>query len=254
LNKEECKVLEPSVKCTAAILVEETGVINSAGFLNSLYSDCLSTQVTFSFESKVVEIQHLKPGFKVTIEEKDKTQFSFTSELVINAAGLGSENIAHLVGINDPDYKLHFCKGEYFSVINGKNKRINRLIYPIPEKNLSGLGIHATIDVNHGLKLGPNAIFLEDNVSDYTVDAEKKSDFLTSAQRFLPFLEENDLIVGEAGIRPKLSAENEEAKDFIIKDESDRGFNNFINLIGIESPGLTASLAIAKYVNKLINS
>jgi L-2-hydroxyglutarate oxidase LhgO len=165
---------------------------------------------------------------------------------------LHADKVSSLVGINDKSYELSYCKGEYFSIGNRKNSLVKRLIYPVPEKNLKGLGVHTTIDINGGLKLGPNAYYLKNNYIDYTVDINNKLSFYNSAKKFLPFLEIDDLNPAYSGIRPKLQKENESFRDFIIKEESDKGYSNFYNLIGIESPGLTSCLSIAKYIKKII--
>jgi L-2-hydroxyglutarate oxidase LhgO len=129
---------------------------------------------------------------------------------------------------------------------------VKKLIYPVPETNTTGLGIHATVDLNGGLKLGPNAVYLGDNHLDYTVDKTRKNDFYESASRFLPFIEPDDLHPDQAGIRPKLQKPGDPIRDFIIQEEKEKGYPGFINLVGIESPGLTACLAIGDYVKQLI--
>ena len=159
-----------------------------------------------------------------------------------------------MLGINNPEYEIYYWKGEYFRVGNGKNKLLSRLIYPVPNKNTTGLGVHATIDLNGGLKLGPNALYLKDRKEDYSVDKYNQWAFYESANRFLPFIEEEDLHPDQAGLRPKLQKPGDPVRDFVIQEESERGFPGLINLIGIESPGLTASLAIGKYVSKILTS
>ena len=158
-----------------------------------------------------------------------------------------------MVGIIDPKYDIEYWKGEYFSISNGKEKFISRLIYPLPEKHNIGLGIHTTTDISGRLKLGPNSFKLKNQILDYSVNANHKSDFYNSIKDFLPFINIDDLHPDYSGIRPKLNISNDGERDFIIKNEADKGFDNFINLIGIESPGLTASMAIADYILHLIN-
>ncbi|NMD01217.1 MAG: FAD-dependent oxidoreductase, partial [Bacteroidales bacterium] len=166
--------------------------------------------------------------------------------------GLYSDKISEMVGINDESYKLHYWKGEYFSVGNGKNKQIKHLVYPVPHQNNTGLGVHATLDINNRMKLGPNAIYLPDRNIDYKVDKNHLESFYLASKKYLPFIELEDLQADQSGIRPKLQKPNDAVRDFIIKNEEDKGFLNFINLIGIESPGLTSCLAIAKKVKEII--
>ena len=122
------------------------------------------------------------------------------------------------------------------------------LVYPVPFKNLVGLGVHATVDLSGGLKLGPNAIFMKKNVYDYSVDMDNLEAFYQAGKSYLPFLSKTDLQPEMAGIRPKLQGPGEESRDFLIRSEKEKGHPNFINLLGIDSPGLTSSLAIAKHV------
>ena len=129
---------------------------------------------------------------------------------------------------------------------------MNGLIYPVPNKNISSLGVHVTIDLDGGAKLGPNEVVLENGVVDYSVDASHRADFYRSAAKFLPFIEPEDLHADQAGIRPKLQKPGGPFHDFVIKNEADVGFPGLINLVGIESPGLTACLAIAEYVHGLL--
>ena len=170
----------------------------------------------------------------------------------MNAAGLGAGKIAGYLGINDPDYRLYFWKGEYFGVGNGKNKYVNSLVYPVPEPNTVGLGIHTTVDLGGGLKLGPNTIYLSDDNLDLKVDPAHSEYFYESVRNFLPFLELDDLTPDQAGIRPKLQKPGDPFRDFIINEESNRNLSGLVNLLGIESPGLTACLSIAGYVKDLL--
>jgi len=169
---------------------------------------------------------------------------------VINAAGLFSDKVAQLAGIDveKAGYKLHYCKGAYFS-LNPKNRRlVNRLVYPVPEQ--AGVGVHVTLSLDGSMRLGPNAKYTE--TIDYTVDKNDEAEFYQAAHRYLPSIEFNDLAPDFAGVRPKLQAKGKGFRDFVIRDEADKGLPGLINLIGIESPGLTASPSIAKYVAEIV--
>lgn len=131
---------------------------------------------------------------------------------------------------------------------------VKRLVYPVPHANMEGIGIHVTIDMGGGVKLGPDVKYLESNVYDYTLTPSKHEAFFKSAKKFLPFLEYDDIAPEMAGIRPKIQKQGEPLRDFYIMEENGRQYPGFINLIGMESPGLTASIAIAKYVNNLITN
>jgi L-2-hydroxyglutarate oxidase LhgO len=161
--------------------------------------------------------------------------------------------MAELTGIDieDVNYRLHYCKGEYFNVIGGKGELVDRLIFPVPPIGVAGVGIHVVIDLDGKMRLGPSIHYVDK--IDYSITDEHKKLFYDSVRGFLPFIDYHDLQPEMAGIRPKLQGEGEDLRDFVIREEADRGLPGFINLIGIESPGLTAAPAIAEYVNDLVN-
>ena len=150
-----------------------------------------------------------------------------------------------MLGIDD--YKLHYCKGEYYKTSQYRNQ-IHSLIYPLP--NILSLGIHIVIHLDGTIGFGPNAYYVDE--IDYSMNDRYKRDFLKHINTYLD-LDEKDLTEDFTGIRPKIQQMGEPAHDFIIVNESEHGNDNFINLIGIESPGLTSSLAIAEYVKGIIH-
>lgn len=248
LSKEEAVSLEPNILCTAAIFFPSTGIVDSHGLMKQLETDAINSNATFAYNSEVIGIVKIDDGYRITVKEGSGT-YSFTTKFVVNAAGLNSDTIAKISGTFEPSYQLYYWKGEYFSVSNKKNERIKHLIYPVPHENNTGLGIHATLDLDGRMKLGPDATFLNDRTIDYSVDKAEKELFYRSVNKYLPFIELEDLNSDQAGIRPKLQKKGDLVRDFIIKEESEKGYPNFINLIGIESPGLTSCLAIAEYVS-----
>jgi L-2-hydroxyglutarate oxidase LhgO len=169
----------------------------------------------------------------------------------VNCAGLNSDKIAQLAGIDiaKAGYKLHYCKGEYFSLDSKYRNLVSRLIYPVPEQ--AGHGIHWRQGLDGRVLLGPSAHYVE--AIDYAVDETYKQYFYNSAKRFLPFVELEDLAPESAGIRPKLQEPDEAFRDFVIAHEEKAGFPGLINLIGIESPGLTAFPAIARHVDRMVD-
>jgi len=251
ISKEEVKKLEPEIFCTKALHFPSSGIIDTHELMKKLESKAAINGVSFAYNSEVTKIERIDGGYAITVKE-DNNQFTFTTEYVINAAGLDADRIAMIAGTYQPAYKIHYWKGEYFAVGNGKNKKINRLIYPVPQTNAVGLGVHATIDLNNGMKLGPDATYLPSHEIEYSVDRNKQAAFLQAAQKYLPFLELDDLHPDQAGIRPKLQRPGDSVRDFIIQKETEVGHPNFINLIGIESPGLTSCLTIGQMISKLL--
>jgi len=245
----EIKRLEPSVNALAAIYSPTTGILDSYGLMRYFIGKAKQGGAQIVYQAKVVGIEKFANKYKVTVEDS-AGKSSFLTSVLINSAGLNSDRIANLVGINlaEAGYKLHYSKGEYFSV---KKRLTKMLVYPVPKSDESGLGIHITLDLQGRVRLGPNAYYVDE--IDYKVDEKHKQEFYDSAKVALPSLEYDDLEPEFAGIRPKLQGPGEGFRDFVIKHEDDRDLPGFINLIGIESPGLTASPAIAKYVRSIVD-
>lgn len=250
VDKDELYRAEPNVKAIAAAFFAETGIIDSHSLMKVFETQILNNNADIAYNSGVKKIEKIENGYEITVQESH-SEFVFSSEVVINAAGLFADKISTMLGLSLPEYKIHFWKGEYFTVGNGKNKLVNSLIYPVPG-NKAGLGIHTVSDIGSGLKLGPNAIYLENKILDYKVNTENKKAFFDSVKNFLPFIEIEDLFPDQAGIRPKLTKNKNKFRDFVIKNEYETGLKNFINLLGIESPGLTSCIAIAEYVKGII--
>ncbi len=251
LSQKAIKKLEPNVEGIAAILSPSSGVIDSHALMRFFLNRARDNGAEIAFKSDVSHIERLSDGYEVTVKNGSGT-FTFKTEILINCAGLHSDKIAQLAGIDTQEagYQLYYCKGEYFSVGNRKNELVERLIYPVPEPDTGGVGIHTVLDVEGRMRLGPNARYV-DNI-DYRVDESQQQIFHDCVRRFLPFIDYDDLAPEMAGIRPKLQGPGEGFRDFVIKHEQDKGLPGFINLIGIESPGLTSSPAIAGRVEAVV--
>ncbi len=249
LSRQEIKRLEPCVNALAAIYSPSTGIVDSYELMRYFVGRAKQSSAQTVYKAKVIGIEKLATNYKVTVEDSTGNS-SFLTRVLINSAGLNSDHVASLVGINlaEAGYKLRYSKGEYFSL---KQRLTERLIYPVPGPDEGVLGIHITPDLQGRVRLGPNAYHVEE--IDYTVDEKHKQEFYDSAKVVLPSLEYEDLEPDFAGIRPKLQGPGEGFKDFVIQHEHERGLSGFVNLIGIESPGLTASPAIAKYVKSMVN-
>ena len=252
IDKGRIYELEPSVYAIKAIFSPSTGIVDSHSLMKSYETRTINNGGQIVYGSEVTAIRKFENGYEITLLDSDKNIYRFTSNIVINSAGLTSDKVSEMVGIEDENLKIMFCKGEYFRLNPPKNRFINRLVYPVPVHNLEGIGIHVTVEMGGGVKLGPDVTYLQSNNYDYKVTPSKQEAFFKSVRKFLPFLEFDDLSPEMAGIRPKIQKPGDPVMDFYIKEEKDRGFRGFINLIGIESPGLTSSLSIANYVRNLI--
>ena len=252
LSRREMEKLEPNVEGASALLSPWTGIVDSYGLMQYFIFRAKENDVQIAYKTRVVGIEKVADGYKVTVEENGNKGFSFVTRVLINCAGLYCDKIAALAGIDitKAGYRLHYCKGEYFSVGGGKNRMVKRLIYPVPEPRVTGVGIHVTLDLEGRMRLGPSVEYVDS--IDYSIDGRHKEAFYDSARKMLPFIEYEDLEPEMAGIRPKLQGPGEDIRDFVIRDESDKMLPGFINLIGIESPGLTSSPAIALYVAELV--
>lgn len=254
LDREKLREREPNVNGYCALYSPRTGIIDSHRLIKRLEVQCLEQGATILYRTAFTAVEKTPSGFSCTACGPDGVCFSFTSRIVINAAGLGSDAVASLSGIDTAaaGYRINPVKGEYFRVRTVKQGLVRGLVYPVPEKNLSGLGIHATKDLSGSLRLGPNAFPVE--VVSYDVDPSHAAEFYERAIEMLPFLEPDDLVPDMAGIRPKIQKPGEPVKDFIIRHEADRGLTGMFSLIGIESPGLTSCLSIGKYVADMVRS
>jgi L-2-hydroxyglutarate oxidase LhgO len=254
LEREQIAEMEPNIFALKALFSPSTGIVDSHSLMKQYETNTINNGGQVVYGSEVTGIKRLKNEYEITLLDADKKNYSFTTRIVINSAGLTSDKVSEMAGMSDENLKILFCKGEYFRVNPSKNRLIKRLIYPVPHHNLEGIGIHVTIDMGGGVKLGPDVKYLESNVYDYKLTASKQEAFYKSAKKFLPFLEYDDIAPEMAGIRPKIQKPGEPVRDFYIMEESNKGCPGFINLIGMESPGLTSSIAIGKYVKGLINN
>jgi L-2-hydroxyglutarate oxidase LhgO len=252
LGREQIAGMEPDIFALKALFSPSTGIVDSHSLMKRYETNMINNDGQIVYNCEVTGIYRINEGYEVILLDADKTTYSFTTKILINSAGLTSDKVSEMTGIKDESLKIRFCKGEYFKLNPPKNKLIRRLIYPVPLQNLEGIGIHVTIDMSGGVKLGPDVTWMNSNTYDYKVDAEKRDAFFQSAKKFLPFIEKEDIVPEMAGIRPKIQRPGDPVKDFYIMEESGRGRPGFINLIGMESPGLTASLAIANYVRGLV--
>jgi len=250
LSRTEVKKLEPNVEARAGLLSPSSGIVDSHSLLKFLHDQARERGTEFVFATEVVGVERIGTRYKIQIKDRDGIS-DVLVHVILNCAGLSSDRIAQLAGIDiaKAGYRLHYCKGEYFSVDSKYKNLIGRLIYPTPEH--AGHGIHWRQALDGRVLLGPSAHYVE--AIDYSVGETHRQYFYTSAKRFLPFLEPEDLAPESAGIRPKLQGPRDDFRDFVIAHEEKAGFPGLINLIGIESPGLTAALATARYVGRMMS-
>lgn len=249
LDKNDIKKIEPKTNAIAGIYSPRTGIVDSHSLMKHFVTLAKINGVEIVYQSEVNYLTKENEKFVVGLKQDE---YLFKSKIVINCAGLFSDKIASLIGL-DPDklgYRIHFCKGDYFCYT--KASPVSLLVYPLPDEFCTGLGIHATLDMGSRLRFGPDDEYVSE--INYKVDNNKADKFYKAAQKIIPNLEKDFIIPDMSGIRPKIQGPNESFKDFIIKNESDSDLNGFINLVGIESPGLTACIAIARTVSDMVTN
>ncbi len=255
LASGEIAARAPGVKAVAALFSPETGVVDVHGLMDALLKNGESAGGTAVFGATVIGLEPLRElGWRVFYRDSDGPG-ELECRAVVNSAGLEAQQIMRLVGLDPKEMGLELkpCAGRYFSVGGESRKRISGLVYPAPEKNLAGLGIHTVVDFGGGVKLGPDTQYLSPaDEYDYSVDPELLDKFFRAASRYLPFLRREDLTPDMAGVRPKLSGPGERERDFHIREETSAGAAGFINLAGIESPGLTGCLAMGRLVADML--
>jgi L-2-hydroxyglutarate oxidase LhgO len=247
LGKKQALTLEPEVSAKAAIYSPSTGIIDSHGLMRSFCINAEKNGAVVALRSKVTAIHHKGGIYEL---ETNGGEYRFHTRVIVNSAGLYSDSIAAMAGINieQHGYRLRYCKGNYFSA--SPAPRLNHLVYSVPPENTESLGIHATLDLGNRVKFGPDSQYVDE--IEYGIDERRRESFYQSIRNYLPGIKPEHLHPDMCGIRPKLQGPGEAYRDFVIKDESDIGYPGLINLIGIESPGLTSCVAIARYVRTLI--
>ncbi len=251
LDAASTRKLEPNIRTYGSIFSPTTGILSVHELMDYFYHSTLNNGASVQLRSPVVGLEKNSSGYEIRVDEGGRTA-SFTSEIVINAAGLGSDLVAQMAGIDidKAGYRMVYAKGSYFAITPSKAAMVTRLVYPVP--STEGLGVHALMDLGGRLKFGPDVEYLPDRTLEYSVDETKRRAFAESIRRILPAITDDDIAPDMCGIRPKLQRKGEPARDFVITHETERGLQGFVNLIGIESPGLTCSPAIARYVEELL--
>jgi L-2-hydroxyglutarate oxidase LhgO len=251
LDAESTHRLEPNIRTYGALFSPTTGILSAHELMDYFYHTTLNNGANVQLRCPVVGVVKKPDGYELQIEDQGQRS-SFTTELVINAAGLGSDLVAEMAGIDidRAGYRMVYAKGSYFVVVPSKAKLVSRLVYPVP--SAEGLGVHALMDLGGRLKFGPDVEYLNDRSLRYDVAEGKRNAFAESIRRILPAITDDDISPDMCGIRPKLQRKGEPVRDFVIVHEKERGLEGFVNLIGIESPGLTCSPAIARYVDDLL--
>ncbi|HKT36036.1 MAG TPA: NAD(P)/FAD-dependent oxidoreductase [Nitrospira sp.] len=237
------RALEPHLRASCGIVIPSVCVIDSLAFVQSLKHDAAENGVEFSFQNRVIGIEDAGTEYLITT---DRQQIRVSA--LINAAGLHADDIAALA-LSHQKYRIRPIRGEYYELVTASKKgMIGRLVYPALPRNATGKGIHFGPRPNGQLFVGPNEVPVQDK-SDYLSHRTPPGAFIEALQKFLPALEEADLRWGYSGIRPCVMIGEQTKSDFIVSVDRDTPL--LVNLIGIESPGLSAAMALARHVTDL---
>lgn len=246
LAPAEVKAMEPSVYCVGALFSPSTGIIDSHGLMLALQGEAQDRGTMIAFNSPVRSGRVTGEG--IELEVGGAEPMTIRANTVINSAGVHAQALARTLRDFPPQHvpPSFYCKGNYYT-LTGRSP-FSRLVYPVPEA--AGLGVHVTIDLAGQARFGPDVEWID--TIGYDVDPRRADGFYAAIRRYWPDLRDGQLQPGYAGIRPKIQAKGEAAKDFVIAGPADHGVPGLVHLFGIESPGLTASLAIAAHVSKLL--
>ncbi len=254
-DEAELRALEPAVRCVEALWSGSTGVVDQSMLMASYAAAAQANGAWIALKHALIAVEPKEGGCALTLAGPDGDETTVTTELLVNCAGLGAPDVAAMLGYpldgdaRTPVLRQRVNKGRYYDIVAPEKARaLRHLIYPVPEHAKGGLGVHVTLDIDGGAHLGPDTEWLDEGAPlDYRADDLRRADFLAAARRYLPFLELEDLAPGQVGYRPKLQAPGAEQADFLIWRDG-----AYVHLGGIESPGLTASLAIARHVAALL--
>lgn len=246
LTADRVRSIEPHVRCSAALLSPSTGIIDVHEYMNALLADIEAAGGHVVTRTQFVRASANGSGFTVHLDCEGEA-LAMSCARLINSAGLDAVSLLQrLEGY--PASRLrtaHFAKGSYF-VCHGV-RPFKRLVYPMP--NEAGLGVHATLDLDGATRFGPDVEWVDQ--CNYQVNSRRGESFYAAIREYWPTLPEGALQPGYAGIRPKLVGADAKAADFVIESEKDHGVTGLVNLLGIESPGLTSSLALAQLVTSM---
>lgn len=247
LSGVEARALEPHLSCVAALVSPSTGILDSHGFMLALQGDAEDHGAMVAFNSPVLGGRVVDQGVEIAVGGDEPARYR--CDTLVNCAGLSAQAVAAAIeglpaAAVPPRY---LAKGNYFALAGGKSP-FSRLIYPMPEDG--GLGVHVTLDLAGQVRFGPDVEWT--GSIDYTVDSARGDAFYGAIRRYWPGLPDGALVPAYAGMRPKLSGPGQPAADFLLQGPGDHGVPGLVNLFGIESPGLTATLAIADHVATLL--
>ncbi len=239
----------------AALWSPSTGVMDSHAYAASFLAEARAGGADVAFRTSVLGAERVPGGYAVrTRGAGDADAWTVTARVVVNAAGLGQDRLSAAVGIDveAAGYRQYPCKGDWFAIAPRHRGRVGCLVYPVGSARGGGLGVHLCLDVGGGMRLGPDSEWCDEVPSDLSVDPGKAAAFWEVGRRLLPWLDVADLTPDQAGVRAKLVPGPGLFRDFVVAEESARELPGWVTVAGIESPGLTAGVALAEEVERVL--
>jgi L-2-hydroxyglutarate oxidase LhgO len=249
VSGDEAQGMEPALRVAGALLSPSTGIIDSHALMLAYQGDIENAGGAVVFHAPVLGGQVMGGGRGFLLQIGGDEPMALECEILVNAVGLHAPDVARRIEGIPPETipRKYLCKGSYYSLLG--RAPFSRLIYPVPEK--AGLGVHLTLDLGGQARFGPDTEWIESE--DYDVDIRRADGFYAAIRRYWPDLPQGALSPGYAGIRPKISGPTEPNADFLVSGPARHGIGGLVNLFGIESPGLTASMALGAHVADVVN-
>jgi L-2-hydroxyglutarate oxidase LhgO len=257
-TRREFEAAAPGLHATAALHSADTGIVDAGAFTRSLQAEFESLGGVIAFGRRVAGLEWVGGGIRVRVVAAIEGAADATGHeeidagVVVNAAGIDADRVEALAGLDVDalEDRHHLFKGDYFALRPGVRWPVDALVYPVPSRDAAGLGIHATLDLAGRVRFGPDAEWVGE--PRYDVDPAKARSFERAVRRYWPALPEDALVPAWAGLRPRRTRDPGRFMDFVVREEGARGRPGLIQCIGIESPGLTAALALAERVVALV--
>lgn len=255
LGAEEARALEPALRCKAALFSPSTGIVDSHGLMLALQGDLEAAGGAVALGSRLVSARQQPDGWHLRVQMDDGCEMELLARAWVNAAGLHACSVAQATEGLAPSFQPvpHYAKGSYYA-LSGRAP-FSHLIYPAPQD--AWLGVHLTLDLGGQARFGPDHEWLDVGdpaAIDYRVDPRRADGFYAEVRRYWPDLPDGALQPAYSGVRPKIHGPGEPAPDFRIDGPAQHGLPGLVNLLGIESPGLTSALAIGEHVASLLGS
>ena len=257
-SSAEVKLIEPYIVCRSAIFLTHTGILDSHALMKAYLDEAQTAGALIRFGTTFIKPVSVHGGLTIQLLERDRKSVEVSARYIINSAGGSAGSVAEQFGIDQDEagYRYYPNRGHYYRLPMQKSKLVSHLVYPIPPPHLHGAGIHITLDRAGQVRLGPDYEYIDASLPRekwYEFDDSKRENFFNAVSRYFPHITREELSPDLVGVRPKIQAPSDPLKDFIIAEETQRGVPGLINLIGIESPGLTCCHKIARYVMEYLD-